>query len=166
MIKINNIKKVGVISDTHTPSRAKNLSEKIFNYFTKTDFIIHCGDIVSNETIDKLSKLSRIFAVKGNMDPANINFPSELIFNINEKFIICVTHGSGSPFDLKIHLYKKFVNLNPDLIIFGHTHSPVSEEYMKIQFFNPGSACCGISVNTIGIINFSSDKFITEILII
>lgn len=166
MIKINNIKKIGVISDTHIPARAKNLSEKIFNYLNETDFIIHCGDIVSNETIDKLSNHFRTFAVKGNMDSVNINYPSELIFKINKSFIICVTHGSGAPFDLKMRLYKKFANLNPDLIIFGHTHSPVSEEYMKIKFFNPGSACCGISVNSIGIINFSSDKFITEIIII
>ncbi len=166
MIKLNNVKKAGVISDTHIPTRKKNMSEKIFYNFKDTDFIIHCGDIVNENVIKFLSKISKTYAVKGNMDPSDINYPDELILKINNKFILCVTHGNGAPFDLKQRMYKKFITQKPDIIIFGHTHCATYEEYLGVKFFNPGSATCGISSNTIGIINFSPDKIICEIVII
>lgn len=166
MILINNIKKIGVISDTHIPSRKKSLSEKINFYFNDVDFIIHCGDIVSENVITSLNKISKTYAVKGNMDPDDITYPEELVFKINNKFILCVAHGGGSPFDLKQRMHKKFMKQNPDVIIFGHSHYALSEEYLGIKFFNPGSATCGISSNTIGILNFFSDKIICEVIVI
>ncbi len=166
MIKLNNIKKIGVISDTHIPSRKKFLPEKIKDHFKRSDFIIHCGDIISENVITFLNTISPTYAVKGNMDPDDIKHPEELVFKINERYILCVSHGDGSPFDLKHRMYKKFISYNPDLIIFGHSHYALYEEFAEIKFFNPGSATCGISANTIGIINFFQNKILCEIIVV
>ena len=37
---------IGLISDTHVPSRAKRIPMKVFKIFEKADFIIHAGDLV------------------------------------------------------------------------------------------------------------------------
>jgi putative phosphoesterase len=166
MICLNNIKKIGVISDTHIPTRASELPEKIKEYFKNVDFIIHCGDVVTEDVILELNLISKTYAVSGNMDPVELNYPSELIFKINNNFIICVTHGYGSPFGIKERLLKKFIEIKPSMIIFGHTHSPLNEKYNGITFFNPGSATCGIDVNSIGIIKLFNNEIINEIFII
>ncbi len=166
MIKLNNIKKIGVISDTHIPTRKKFLPEKIKSNLKGCDFIIHCGDIVSESVITFLNTICPVYAVKGNMDSDDIKYPEELIFKINEKYILCIAHGGGSPFDLKNRMYKKFMSYKPDSIIFGHSHFPAYEEFAGIKFFNPGSATCGISANTIGIISFFGDEILCEIIVV
>lgn len=166
MISLNNIKEIGVISDTHIPTRASRLPEKIKEYFKNVDFIIHCGDIVKEEVILELNLITKTYAIIGNMDSVELNYPSELIFKINNNFIICVTHGYGSPFGIKERLFKKFIEIKPSIILFGHTHSPLNEKYNGITFFNPGSATCGIDVNSIGIIKLFNSEIMSETFII
>ncbi|MFH1736698.1 MAG: metallophosphoesterase family protein, partial [Actinomycetota bacterium] len=60
--------RIGVISDTHIPSVAGRLPERVFAEFRGVDMILHAGDIVTPSVLEALAKLSRIVAVCGNMD--------------------------------------------------------------------------------------------------
>ncbi|HMA99935.1 MAG TPA: metallophosphoesterase family protein [Spirochaetota bacterium] len=152
MDKINNISKIGVISDTHIPTRAKSLPLTVFSAFKNTDLIIHCGDYVSPDAITELETIAPVYGVKGNMDSFDINLPQQRVIVINNKFKLCISHGSGPPFGIKNRLFKRFKQDKPDMVIYGHSHLPYNSEFKGINFFNPGSACCGRGENTVGVL--------------
>ena len=152
-----NISKIGVISDTHIPTRAKQLPVAVFSHFKGVDLIIHCGDIVEQNVLVELAAIAPVYAVKGNMDSHDIKEPSELIIEINKKFTLCVSHGTGSPFDTKERLSKKFRAYKPYMIIHGHTHLPEISAYSDIKIFNPGSCTNGHDYNSIGILDIKPD---------
>lgn len=163
MKKINNISRIGVLSDSHIPYRAKKLPSSVFKLFEPVDFIIHCGDMTTQDVIIELNAIAPTYAVKGNMDPYDIALPSELIFKINDKFTFCIAHGSGDPFGLKQRLFKKFQNNKPDIIIFGHSHISENIPYNGVILFNPGSCTQGFNGNSAGIISLNNDKITGEI---
>jgi putative phosphoesterase len=144
MKEINNVKSIGVLSDSHIPARAKKLPESVFKLFETVDMIIHCGDITTQDVIAELNTVTATYSVKGNMDGDDVIFPSELILKINNKFIFCITHGSGDPFGLKHRLYKKFLIYKPNVIIFGHSHIPENTKHNGTIMFNPGSCTHGL----------------------
>jgi putative phosphoesterase len=163
-INKDGIKKIGVISDTHVPTRAKYLPNIMHEHFKGVDFIIHCGDIVDNSVIIELETIAPVYAVKGNMDPHVIDFEPEMTIKVNNKYVLCVSHGHGSPFTLKDKLYKTFSNEKPDMILFGHAHKAYDETYKGIHFFNPGSATSGTEGNSIGIINVTENGLFGSII--
>lgn len=148
--------KIGVISDTHIPDRAKEIPQKIMDDFKTVDMIIHAGDLVSLSVIDKLKRIcNNVTAVWGNMDPQEVRekLPQKIVFKAgNHK--IGVTHGYGAPNRLIDSLEKVFEGDKVDIIIFGHSHYSVNEERNGILFFNPGSATDKIfaAYNSYGII--------------
>ena len=61
------MKKILLISDTHG-----YIDNVILKYAKKADLVIHAGDIGDIDVIDKLSKVSILKAVFGNIDNAQI----------------------------------------------------------------------------------------------
>ncbi|MCX8094382.1 MAG: YfcE family phosphodiesterase [Candidatus Goldbacteria bacterium] len=163
MKEINNIRSIGILSDSHIPTRAKEIPKSVFEMFKNTDLIIHCGDIITQDIIIELNEIAPTYSVKGNMDPDDITFPTELILKINERFVFCISHGNGDPFSLKHRLYKKFQIYKPDIIIFGHSHISENSKYNNVIMFNPGSCTQGLNGNSVGIINIKDDGFVGEI---
>ena len=163
-VKKNSILRIGVISDTHIPTRANELPSAIFTHFKGVDFILHCGDIVEENVLLKLAGIAPVYAVKGNMDSQDINEPDELVLQINDKFILCMAHGTGSPFDIKQRLYKKFSSLKPYMILHGHTHIPEINEFSGAVIFNPGSCTNGHDYNSIGILEVKTDSIDCKII--
>jgi uncharacterized protein len=159
-----NITKIGVISDTHIPTRAKQLPPAVFTHFAGVDLIIHCGDIVEGNVLTELASIAPVHAVKGNMDSHDIKEPNELTLEINNKFILCVAHGTGSPFDVKQRLFKKFAGQKPYMILHGHTHLPEISEFSGIKIFNPGSCTCGHDYDSIGILDVKTDSIDCKII--
>ena len=131
--------KIGVISDTHIPRAALRLPQEIYDGFKGVDLILHAGDLVEMSIFDELNKLAKTEAVFGNMDtpPVQRMLPSKKIINVG-KFKIGLIHGSGSPFNLMNSVKREF-SQKVDVIVFGHSHSPVNEVKNSILFFNPGS---------------------------
>jgi putative phosphoesterase len=133
--------KIGVVSDTHMPEKAKALPEKLLAELKSCDMVIHVGDMVTMEVALALQKLCPKFkAVCGNMDPVQIRnkFPEKEIIEIG-KFRLGVKHGYGSPDRLKLVLKDAFKSDKVDMIIFGHSHSPLCETDGGVIYFNPGS---------------------------
>jgi|Deesub1362A_J573_1020465.scaffolds.fasta_scaffold00233_24 hypothetical protein len=128
---------IGVISDTHVPTRAKEIPAAVFQIFQKTKYIIHAGDFVSPEVIVELEKIAPVVGVKGNMDYPSIEFPEVNSLEVMG-WRIGVTHNSLSPFKMdKIKEVAKENNF--DVLIFGHTHRPVIKKEGDILLLNPGS---------------------------
>lgn len=133
--------RIGVISDTHIPDKAGDIPRKVLDEFKDVDMIIHAGDLVDLNVLEKLENVcSDVKAVCGNMDYAEVRkkLPEKQLLYIGG-YKIGLMHGYGAPdklIDILTHIFK---DESVDLIIFGHSHVPINEKRGKILFFNPGS---------------------------
>lgn len=141
------MKKIGVISDTHLSKPTDGFRSTLSKYFADVEMVIHAGDMTGLLVHDFLSNWD-LKAVAGNMDDYDLCtiLPEKRIEEI-EGWKIGITHGRGSPFWLEQFVLGKFENV--DIIIFGHSHIPLSTKRGNIHLFNPGSYK---SSRTIGIL--------------
>lgn len=124
---------IGIISDTHVPSRASEIPEKIIEDFKnkEVDFVFHLGDFTSIDVYKQLINEfgeEKVFAVQGNMDSHEIveELPEKRSLEIFGHKILMV-HGMGGP-NMIIRRLNKKLDLDPyDIIIFGHVHRPYNE---------------------------------------
>lgn len=158
MLEINNISKIGVISDTHLDKYSGHIPKTVMDKFKGVQLIIHCGDVVSMEALNELETLAPVVAVKGNMDPENLNLPRALELLINGKHTVCVAHGSGSPFGILHRLHKEFEPCKPSIILFGHTHIAGEYKHNDTRLFNPGSPNTRAEYYSIGMLDFTGDE--------
>lgn len=159
--------KIGVISDTHIPDRAKDIPQKILEEFKNVDMIVHAGDLVDLNVLNKLKSVcGNVKAVWGNMDSDEVRkaLPAKEILKLGNHNV-GIMHGYGSPNKLIDLLGSIFKESKVDLIIFGHSHTPLSEKRGDILFFNPGSPTDKIfsPYNSYGIIEIN-DKIDARII--
>jgi len=133
------LKLVGLVSDTHVPSRARRIPEKVYKIFSDVDLIIHAGDLTNFKVIEELESLTAVLAVRGNMDDLTVlgKLPS---FGRLELcgWKIGVVHGSRSFFGFR-QMEKLAKTRGLDVLVFGHTHRPYLRWVGKILYVNPGS---------------------------
>ena len=120
--------RVGIISDTHGLLR-----EEVINYLKTCDYIVHGGDINTEDVLNKLKDIAPLYVVRGNNDKGEWaeKLPKELYIEIgNIRFYM-------------VHNKKDISSkLKPiDIIIFGHSHKYFCENIEDILWLNPGS--CG-----------------------
>lgn len=151
--------KIGVISDTHLV-KGSDLPEALLDELAYMYMIFHLGDIVSMDVIYELEQLSDVMAVAGNMDRPDVRMqlPERRIITVNGvKFGL--THGWGPPYDLPDRVYNYLLPNKPNVMLFGHSHSPYKEERNGILLFNPGSAREG----NYGIIEIEDGRVVSAI---
>ena len=127
-----------VMSDTHIPRAAADLPAKLYAEIKNVDMILHAGDFVEKELLDKLEVLRPTKGVYGNMDSAKIRS----ILNAKEVveikgLKIGLIHGYGPQADMIETVKKEFGRVNA--VVFGHAHKVFNEIRNGILFFNPGS---------------------------
>lgn len=136
------IKLIGVVADTHVPSRAHFLPPRLFEIFADVQLILHAGDLVDEKVIDELSAIAPVEAVAGNMDPPRLQQKLGRLKLIKiGRLRLGLLHGDleGRNVVFK-RITELFLPENPAAIIFGHLHEPVNKKVEQILFFNPGSA--------------------------
>ncbi len=146
---------IGVISDTH---RYIWVIENAIKKIGKVDVIVHLGDNVQD--IKEVSKYYNgpIINVKGNCDFA-VDVPSEKVEIIGNKKVF-ITHGHR--YDVKYDLARiryKALELEADIVLFGHTHISQIAYEDGIWFVNPGSpAVPRDGFNSVAIIKIEDGK--------
>ena len=130
--------KIGVISDTHIPANAEEIPRKILEDFKGVELILHAGDLVELYVLDTLKEIAEVKVVFGNMDTPRVRkaLPQKEIIEI-KNFKIGLVHGWGAPDQLREVVRKEFRDV--DVIVYGHSHSPLNESIEDVLFFNPGS---------------------------
>ena len=150
--------RIVVLSDTHMPRTAEDLPAGVYEEISKSDMIIHAGDFVEIGILNKLRKLKTTKAVCGNMDSQAIRdeLKTKEIIEIG-KFKIGLIHGYGAPAGMVDTVASEFTGV--DVIVFGHTHSPVNMSQDGVLFFNPGSPTDTVfaKINSFGIIEITDD---------
>jgi putative phosphoesterase len=139
MANVKASKTIGLISDTHVPSRASCIPKIVFKIFENVDYIIHAGDLVKLEVIDELEQLAPVLAVHGNMDGPEV---SGALPKLNSLKIygwkIGVMHDPHTMFGRgKMRELAKENGF--DAFVYGHTHNASIKWEGKLLYVNPGS---------------------------
>lgn len=132
--------KIGVISDTHIPTRAESIPDEVLQRFRdeEVDLIIHGGDMVSLQVKEELENIAPLVAASGNMDHEEVRskYQKAVLIEAGDRRI-GVIHNAVSPVSGKMEMLARENNL--DVLIFGHTHRSKLSEKNGTHYFNPGS---------------------------
>ena len=130
--------KIGLLSDTHGL-----WDDKFHKYLKHCDEIWHAGDIGDINVIDKLSEITTVRAVYGNIDNHIIRaeFKEDVVKTYGENKIL-MTHIGGKPFSYNKISRVKIKQYHPNVFICGHSHicKIMHDNQNKLLFINPGAA--------------------------
>ena len=125
-----------VLADTHIPRRARVLPEELVPYLAEAELILHAGDLIQPSVLDVLSAYAPVCAVRGNVDPPEVNLPETLEFEFGGARIAMI-HDSGRKEGRRKRLRRRFPEAR--VIVFGHSHVPFLEDEDGLLLLNPGS---------------------------
>ena len=147
--------KILVLSDTHGYlSNARDVLNRIGKYMSS---VIHLGDHAYDaEDLQTEYPDLPFYIVKGNNDFGS-KAPNKLMLTMHGKKLL-LTHG---------HTHQVYWNYDTisywaeqedaDIVLFGHTHSPVNDNTGRVMLFNPGSISLprGVPQPTFGILEIT-----------
>lgn len=132
------MKKIGIISDTHS-----YWDEKYLHYFEPCDEIWHAGDIGSWEVAEKLAAFRPLRAVRGNIDGGEIRltYPEINRFTL-EGTDVLIKHIGGYPGKYDASIRQQLFVRPPRLFICGHSHilKVQYDKTLNMLHINPGAA--------------------------
>jgi len=168
---------IGVISDTHIPERADSLPKEVFKIFQNVDLILHSGDIVNLQTLERLKKIAPTIAVEGNMDFPEVKEKLPKVIGLEVfSFRIAILHSPIPTWTLshfnwlqEMAVKKLAKEQNFDILIFGHTHRPLLKELdvsgKGFLLLNPGSPTFPFFFEpSVAILKITKDSFKAEII--
>ena len=122
---------IGILSDNHSdwpPHIAESLAG--------VDAIIHAGDIGPYRLVLDMEAIAPTTAVLGNTDGDMPINESAVVMLDGKKFFV---QHIVDPHRLQASLRERLKRIEPDVVVFGHTHEPYCETIGGILFLNPGS---------------------------
>ena len=122
---------VGILSDNHSdwpPHIAESLAG--------VDAIIHAGDIGPYKLVLDMEAIAPTTVVLGNTDGDMPINESAVVMLDGKKFFV---QHIVDPHRLEASLRERLKRIEPDVVVFGHTHMPFCETLGGILFLNPGS---------------------------
>jgi putative phosphoesterase len=131
--------KVVVLSDTHAPRRWKRCPPDVAEQLRGAELILHAGDVCTAAVLDELSGYAPVRAVLGNNDGPDVaawGAPETLEFEL-AGLPVAMIHDSGPAAGRLGRLRRRFPAAR--LIVFGHSHIPLTEVADGVRIFNPGS---------------------------
>ncbi|HVA24210.1 MAG TPA: metallophosphoesterase family protein [Chloroflexota bacterium] len=126
---------IGVLADTHIPKRARDLPLQAYQHLEQADAIVHAGDVLTMELLERLERIAPVYAVLGNND-RGLALPERLELSW-EGVELAVIHDSGSREGRQARLRRWFPAAQA--VVFGHSHMPLNERHDGLLLFNPGS---------------------------
>ena len=133
------MQRVLIFSDTHGDIRG--CEDVINNFEYRISAIIHAGDHARDaEDLQSIYPEIPVYYVCGNTDFMS-NAPVECTVVIGGARVF-VTHGHEYRVKQELRyttLKVKGEEIGADLVVFGHTHVPITEFHGKTTLINPGS---------------------------
>ncbi|MEA2589601.1 MAG: uncharacterized protein QOH66_2528 [Actinomycetota bacterium] len=159
--------RVGVLSDTHIPSRAPGIPSRVAEAFEGVDLILHAGDVSVRAALDDLAALAPVHAVAGNIDDAALQaaLPVQLRLDIGG-VTVGMVHDSGPSKGRRERMRRRFPGAR--VVVYGHSHMPVVEDRDGLMLLNPGSACDPrrAKVPTVAILEIAGGDVSAELVVV
>ncbi len=138
---MNELNRIGVISDTHIPSRAARVPQAALDAFEEAgvELILHAGDLSTLAVVGQLEAYAPVVAVQGNVEQpdvvAKLPIKRELVVG---GCAIGLVHILGE----RKHHIRNARHEFPDarIVVFGHSHIPFIQDEDGLLLLNPGSA--------------------------
>ncbi len=150
--------KIGLISDTHIPEVAEELSPHVGRAFKGVDLILHAGDVYVPSCLDWLERVAPVRAVELG-GAVHFNADSRVA---HKQVIEVQGHAIGLVHDLMLpgitgdvrpgalqaafpddgslqRALRHVFGARVDIVVFGHTHEALIEAYQGVLLVNPGS---------------------------
>jgi len=146
---------VGVIADTHCPEFLERLPARVPVAFRNAQLILHAGDVDGRSTLEELSHVAPVQAVRGDHDRDLGDLPATRELTV-EGLRIVLVHGNRSRWieepqtllwTLSLGFFRPHGGLprslrrrfpDADVIVYGHTHRPDIQRVDGALLFNPG----------------------------
>jgi putative phosphoesterase len=129
-----------LISDTHLPSRAKDLPATVWDEVARADVVFHAGDWVDVTLLDQLARRSkRLVACWGNNDGPELRarLPERADADLGG-LRFTVTHETGAAAGRESRMSRLYPDT--DVLVFGHSHIPWDTTTATgLRLLNPGS---------------------------
>jgi uncharacterized protein len=129
-----------ITSDTHLPTRARDLPAFLWHEIEAADVVVHAGDWVDVALLDLLEQRSRrLLGVYGNNDHGALRqrLPEVARAEI-EGVRFAVVHETGDARGREARCAARFPDA--DVLVFGHSHIPWDTEAPTgLRLVNPGS---------------------------
>ena len=122
---------VGIRSDNHS-DWPLHIAESLAG----VDAIIHAGDIGPYRLVQDMEAIAPTTAVLGNTDGDMPINESAVVMLDSKKFFV---QHIVDPHRLQATLRERLKRIEPDVVVFGHTHMPFCETLGGVLFLNPGS---------------------------
>jgi uncharacterized protein len=131
--------RVAVLSDTHSPRFWKGCPPAVAAHLDGADLILHAGDVCTAEVLDELSAYAPVRAVLGNNDGPDVAAwgAAETLETQLDGLAVAMIHDSGPRDGRMARMRRRFPTA--DLVVFGHSHIPLTEAADGFRIFNPGS---------------------------
>ena len=129
-----------LIADTHIPRRARALPAQVWDEVTRADVVIHAGDWVAPELLDRLeARAARLLACWGNNDgPALRARLPERADAMLDGLHLTVVHETGAAAGRGARMSRLYPD--SDVLVFGHSHIPWdTTTETGLRLLNPGS---------------------------
>ncbi len=145
--------KIAILGDSHNHLEILDRMQ-VENRFEGVELILHTGDMCNDGSyLEEITGI-KVIGVKGNADPIYSPCETEVILEL-EGYKIFLTHGhrygvKGS----NDRLFYRGKEIGADIVIFGHSHIPLTIEEENMLLLNPGSIGFprGLSKKSYGII--------------
>ena len=127
-------------SDTHLPTRARQLPAPLLDAMDEADVVFHAGDWIDTDTLDLFQQRSRrLVAVYGNNDGPALRDRLPLVARVElETCRFAVVHETGPARGREQRCAAQFPDT--DVVVFGHSHIPWDTAGPSgIRLLNPGS---------------------------
>ena len=131
--------RVVVLSDTHSPRFWKGCPRAVAAHLDGADLILHAGDVCTPDVLDELAAYAPVRVVLGNNDGPDVaawGAPETLEIEIGG-LDVAMIHDSGARDGRMARMRRRFPAA--DLVVFGHSHIPLTESEGAFRIFNPGS---------------------------
>jgi uncharacterized protein len=130
--------RIGVLSDSHG-----YLDPEVLTIFAGVDHVIHAGDIMDPEILTALATVAPLTAVAGNLDTGKLaaRLPREASGEVDGvRFVV-----AHKPRRLLKRLAAGKIAVGeqgagPDLVVWGHLHTPTATWIDGVLHLNPGTA--------------------------
>jgi len=126
---------IGVLSDTHG-----RLDSAIVDVFAGVEHIIHAGDVGDRDILETLAVLAPVTAVRGNCDEDGWDDLPEAVTAAFGDLTLHVRHDLAMVELLDAPVLAAMQREARGVIIFGHSHVPVTGRHDGVFYLNPGSA--------------------------
>ncbi|ELY54249.1 metallophosphoesterase family protein [Natronolimnohabitans innermongolicus] len=148
--------RVAIVSDTHVPTRERELPAWVVAEIEGANHTIHAGDFESFGGYERIVNLAdgNLTAVRGNVDPATLDVPLTATLEVDGVTFV-VTHGDGSSggwCERVVETAREEAGANAAttlVAVAGHTHQVVDTTVEiddagagvdRVRVLNPGSA--------------------------